>query len=247
MLSVIRSLSSLLSYNRHINKSRKQTCHQRSSTPEQSNEDQWQDTGEVYYLENTLKLSYQSKHGKVTFEELNFSSLSEVLKDIRKNEHDYLKQSAIAGQKIAFNISLCAVTWQTKGESTRIKAVADAALLRSTDIDFTHSQAVFKQDFMLEHDDVLSASGPRKKGVSTYYNVSVPQFLVEIKKANLAIAPENKRRINVKHDNFDSMFSENETLQLQRVLSSSNTKEGNTEEDSADLRLRNKQSQKTHT
>ena len=187
-------------------------------TPKQSNEPLWQDTGEVFYIENTLKLSYQSKYGRVTFEDLNFVTLTEVLKDIKKNEEDYLKQASVAGQKIAFDISLCAVTWQQNGDSTRIKAISDAAVLRSTDVDFSHSQAVFKQNFMLEHDDVLSSSSPNRNGTSTHYNVSVQQFLVEIKKANLAIAPENKRRINVKNENFERTFTAREELNLRGIL-----------------------------
>jgi hypothetical protein len=43
----------------------------------------WRDTGQVYYLENTIKLTYQSKAGAVTIEKLSIDRLHEVVKGIK--------------------------------------------------------------------------------------------------------------------------------------------------------------------
>ena len=43
----------------------------------------WRDTGQVYYLENTLKLTFQSNSGAITIEKMSLESLPRVLKELQ--------------------------------------------------------------------------------------------------------------------------------------------------------------------
>ena len=74
----------------------------------------WQDTGKVYYLENTLKLSYESDLGKVTIEDLNLDKLRGVLEQISNKDRSLQNQKAVANVQDALTIRICAVTWQKK-------------------------------------------------------------------------------------------------------------------------------------
>jgi hypothetical protein len=179
----------------------------------------WRDTGQVYYLLNTLKLSYESEYGAVTFENLNVSSLTALLAELQNTQHTHLKQKVTAGQTFAYSISLCGVTWEEHQDSTRVKAIAEAAMLRSTQNDFVRSQAVFKHQSLLEHDDILNApTATNKAGVFTYSNVSIKQFVAQLEHTNATISQDLRRRINVQPDNFKRLFSEREQHEVNTLL-----------------------------
>ncbi|MET1218216.1 MAG: hypothetical protein ABWW63_01130 [Glaciecola sp.] len=178
----------------------------------------WRDTGQVYYLENTLKITYQSQYGKMTLEQVKLADVVKILKDIQKNEAQYIQQAEVAGQKDAICISVCAVTWQTNGETTRIKAIPEGAMLRSQHANFFRTQAVFKHEFALEHDDLLTSNALIKPGWFTYMGISVEQFLLQIRKSNLAISPAFKRLVSVNAENFAETFTDNEKGQVMPFL-----------------------------
>lgn len=91
----------------------------------------WEDTGKVFYIENTLKLTYESNSGSITLEKLSMQALPDLINNISLlPENSPLAIKNTANQKSAFNISLCGVTWQKNANATRIKAIPDAALLR---------------------------------------------------------------------------------------------------------------------
>jgi len=173
----------------------------------------WRDTGQVYYLENTIKLTYQSKAGAVTIEKLSLDRLHDVVRELQAlNESSTLARSEVANQTDAFNISVCGVTWQKSedGKSVRIKALPEAALLRSPTACFTKSQAVFKHAFMLEHDDLLTPSSSGKPGIYTYNRISINQFTEQLANANARISPAERKKITVGFDNFSTAFTEHE-------------------------------------
>jgi hypothetical protein len=179
----------------------------------------WRDTGQVYYMTNTLKLSYETKFGPVTYENLSLESLPKLLKELNAPYNPLLQQKETAEQKDAFVISMCGVTWEENETSTRVKAITEAAMLRSVQSDFKKSQAVFKHEYFLEHNDVLNApSLSNSNGVFTYANISIEEFVEQIEIANTHISAELKRRINVQPDNFKSLFSASEEQALGHVL-----------------------------
>ena len=179
----------------------------------------WKDTGKVYYLENTLKLSYDSELGKVTYEDLNLEKLGQVLSELAYSDRKGSNQKSTANVKDALTISICAVTWHQKDGSTRIKAIPNAAVLRSKSSDFQQSQAVFRHEHQLEHDDVLAATNVNgKNGVFTYTGISVEQFVKQIEYTNQALSSDYKKQISVKQDNFKQAFTENEEQAIQSLL-----------------------------
>lgn len=179
----------------------------------------WRDTGQVYYMTNTLKLSYETKFGPVTYENLTLESLPQLLQELSASDNPLLQQKETADQKDAFVISMCGVTWEENKNSTRVKAITEAAMLRSVQSDFKKSQAVFKHEYFLEHNDVLNApSLSNNKGVFTYANISIEEFVAQIELANTHISADLKRRISVQPDNFKSLFSAAEEQALGKVL-----------------------------
>ncbi|WP_394223177.1 hypothetical protein [Alteromonas gracilis] len=196
----------------------------RSVEPSSSNNSAislWKDTGQVYYLENTLKLTYQSNAGKVTIEKLSLSSLPEVLAELQALDNvSTLSRKEVANQVDAFSVSVCGVTWQTShdGQSVRIKALPEAATLRSPTACFTKSQAVFKHAFMLEHDDLLTPTLSGKPGIFTYNRISINDFINQLTLSNEKITQSQKAKIAVGHENFEAAFTEHEQSIIEQFI-----------------------------
>lgn len=180
----------------------------------------WQDTGQVYYLENTIKLTYTSNSGEITLEKLTVDGLRSAVQTIDAMPDDSpFARSTVANQDDAFVISICGVTWQKNDCSVRIKAIPEAALLRSKTACFSKSQAVFRHAVALEHDDVLTQSSVAGQGGAfTYNRVSLAAFTDQIARANSRIAPKGKHAITVGVDNFSTAFTEHEQQAIDTLL-----------------------------
>ena len=182
----------------------------------------WHDTGQVYYLENTLKLTYQSKSGPITIEKLSLNAIAEVLTQLQAlDASSPLSRQEVANQTDAFNISICGVTWQksSDGSTTRIKALPEAALLRSPTACFSKSQAVFKHAFLLEHDDLLTpTTSSGRPGVFTYNRISIAEFTQQIAAANARLSGKDKPAITVGFDNFNTAFTEHEQQTIEAII-----------------------------
>lgn len=182
----------------------------------------WHDTGQVYYLENTLKLTYQSKSGPITIEKLSLHAVADVLAQLQAlDASSPLSRQEVANQTDAFNISVCGVTWQksSDGTSTRIKALPEAALLRSPTACFSKSQAVFKHAFLLEHDDLLTpTTSSGRAGVYTYNRISIAEFTQQLATANARLASKDRRKITVGFDNFNAAFTEHEQQAIEAII-----------------------------
>ena len=182
----------------------------------------WHDTGQVYYLENTLKLTYQSKSGPITIEKLSFNAVADVLAQLQAlNASSPLSRQQVANQTDAFNISVCGVTWQksSDGTSTRKKALPEAALLRSPTACFSKSQAVFKHAFLLEHDDLLSPiTSSGRAGIYTYNRISIAEFTQQLVAANARLVSKDRHKITVGFDNFNTAFTEHEQQAIEAII-----------------------------
>lgn len=180
----------------------------------------WEDTGKVFYIENTLKLTYESNSGSITLEKLSMQALPDLINNISLlPENSPLAIKNTANQKSAFNISLCGVTWQKNANATRIKAIPDAALLRSQTACFSKSQAIFRHATLLEHDDLLTSSLIQPKAGQFIYNrITVEQFTQQIKIANKRISEDLKKKVLINQDNFDSPFTEHESEEIERLI-----------------------------
>lgn len=181
----------------------------------------WQDTGQVLYLENTFKLSYTANSGIVNLEKMSTAMLSHTIQQLAElPPSSPLAKVSVGDNDSAFNISVCAVTWQRHNDKLRIKAIPEAALLRSCTSCFSRSQAVFKHQFLLEHDDTLSATN-NKLGVFTYEQISIAQFTAQIALANGRVKKSLKSSVSVKSENFDSRFTEHEKQSIETVINES--------------------------
>ncbi|MEQ3512867.1 hypothetical protein ABMY35_05795 [Pseudoalteromonas sp. BZB3] len=180
----------------------------------------WEDTGKVFYIENTLKLTYESNGGSITLEKLSMQALPDLINNISLlPENSPLAIKNTANQKSAFNISLCGVTWQKNANATRIKAIPDAALLRSQTACFSKSQAIFRHATLLEHDDLLTSSLIQPKAGQFIYNrITVEQFTQQIKIANKRISEDLRKKVLINQDNFDSPFTEHESEEIERLI-----------------------------
>lgn len=180
----------------------------------------WEDTGKVFYIENTLKLTYESNGGSITLEKLSMQALPDLINNISLlPENSPLAIKNTANQKSAFNISLCGVTWQKNANATRIKAIPDVALLRSQTACFSKSQAIFRHATLLEHDDLLTSSLIQPKAGQFIYNrITVEQFTQQIKIANKRISEDLRKKVLINQDNFDSPFTEHESEEIERLI-----------------------------
>ena len=180
----------------------------------------WEDTGKVFYIENTLKLTYESNGGSITLEKLSMQALPDLINNISLlPENSPLAIKNTANQKSAFNISLCGVTWQKNANATRIKAIPDAALLRSQTACFSKSQAIFRHATLLEHDDLLTSSLIQPKAGQFIYNrITVEQFTQQIKIANKRISEDLRKKVLINQDNFNSPFTEHESEEIERLI-----------------------------
>lgn len=190
----------------------------------------WKDTGQVYYLENTLKLTYQSNAGAITLEKIALDDLPEILHQLQSvDANSPLARKEVANQTDAFSVSVCGVTWQTSenGDSVRIKALPEAAALRSPTACFAKSQAIFKHAFMLEHDDLLTPiSSSNKPGIFIYNRISIGDFTKQIARANARLAPAQKAKVAIGQDNFSSAFTEHEQSAIEQFVHPDNPRNG---------------------
>lgn len=216
MFSLIAKMSTLLRKNSHPSSGKSLSTGEVKS--------QWKDTGKVFYLEQTFKLVYQSNCGEVTLENLSFERLSAVLEQLKSmDEQSPMSRATIANTDSAFQLSLCAVTWQQNEDNLRIKAIPEAAILRSKTPDFNNAQAIFKHEFLLEHDDILTPTvNHQKAGVFIYNQISIGQFTEQIRVANQSIENALKRRVSVKAENYSTPFTSNEERVINAVLTDQN-------------------------
>jgi hypothetical protein len=184
----------------------------------------WEDTGRLYFLLDTLKLSFESEVGLVTYERLSVEMVKDILNQIKEGESAAFRQKIVAEQTSEIRISVCGMTWQTLHGQSRTRAITEAAVLRSTTPDFLNSQALFKHADRIIDLDPNILSLPNQVNVFTYDRVSVTDFFSQIKTINTRFEPENKASINLNRENYLAPFSDNEqktidTLEQGRSLS----------------------------
>lgn len=170
----------------------------------------WEDTGRLYFLLDTLKLSFESEVGLVTYERLSIDMVKDILQQIKAGKSAAFRQKVVAEQTSEIRISVCGMTWQTLHGQSRTRAITEAAVLRSTEPDFFKSQALFKHADRQADLDPNILSLPNQGNVFTYDRVSVSDFFTQIKTINTRFEPENKASINLNRENYLAPFSDNE-------------------------------------
>lgn len=180
----------------------------------------WQDTGEVMYLFDTIKLSFESEVGEVTFEKLKPEDVASILADIEQANSPAMRQKITAEQTAEIRISICGISWQTHNGQIRAKAIPEAAVLRSTSADFSHSQAVFKHADLIANLDRELLFLPNQTNVFRYNDVSVKAFIEQLETINARFSQNKDNLICLNKANYDAPFSEHEqdTLKMLNVV-----------------------------
>lgn len=179
----------------------------------------WIDTDVIYYLLNTIKLSYESKNGLVTFEKLNTSDLLELLEQIKTTTQSHLSVRKIANSSTIIKISVCGMTWQAKDRKKRVKAINEAAVLRLRGEEFSKSQAIFKHANLQEDgntDQLLSCM--MNPLLFNYENISITQFVEILEEQNARLPSTYTHRNHLNYENFRELFSQHEIEAFNRIV-----------------------------
>jgi hypothetical protein len=171
----------------------------------------WEDTGMVYYLLDTLKITYQGSAGLITIEKLSIDNVVEILESIYSVAYIGLAPDCVAEVQASINISVCGISWDKRGNKYRVKAMPDAAVLRTLDNRCIQSQALF-QHAALQVDDGISPLEGRlhQCGALKYSGISFGQFIQKLKAANEAIDRSFVKKSPISADNFSTIYSATE-------------------------------------
>lgn len=184
-------------------------------TSQQAN---WQHCGHIYYLLNTLKLSYESHCGRVTYEKLNLDSLHELCAELQRGQH--IAPRGMAHLPELFSLSVCGVCWEELGTQIRTKAIPEAACIRFENIEYTASEAKFQMSYRMSDDGVtpLVNQAGFDRAVRRINNISVSEFIHFLQTCNSHIPRHLISKLAIRSENFDSVFTLTESHFLKQVL-----------------------------
>lgn len=183
-----------------------------TSAAKQVNASLWRDTGLLFYLMDTIKLTVETELGLMSLEKLSLLDLEQIIVDIQTKADGAVLPKQLMGQEALISISICAASWQERAGEKRIKAINEAAVLRLKQQGNCHSQALFKCEnadltSTMELDTVCSFS----PNTHQYYDITLSQFIERLVCNNKRLPTELVSVIPVNSKNFASLFSRNET------------------------------------
>lgn len=178
----------------------------------------WHHCGHIYYLLSTLKLSYESHCGRVTYEKINLDSLRELCTELQKGDHIAPKDTAHLPE--LFSLSVCGVCWEELGSQVRTKAIPEAACIRFENIDYTASEAKFQMASRMTDDGVTPLTNQTgfDKAIRRINNISVFEFIRFLEACNTRIPRHLVSRLAIRSENFDSIFTLTESNFLEQLL-----------------------------
>ena len=170
----------------------------------------WEDTGEMYFLIETLKLCFESELGSVCYERIEICDALELLKQLQLGNTPAFRQKIIASQPTEIRLSVSGLSWQTLHGNIRTRAVSDAAILRATDPEFQNSQAVFKHADRIHDLDASILTLPNQLNIFTYEHITPLQFMEQLNRINKRFTPGKGSSVNVNRENYIAPFTEHE-------------------------------------
>ena len=175
--------------------------------------DLWQDCGDIYYLLDTLKLTYESTQGLITIEKLP----QESIRNLMKGKLPLLEQLEIAE---CITLSVCAVSLQNLESKTRTKAIANAAFLRLFKHSGLQSQAQFQHaDLPIDNKADALTRFDFKRGINISYGLSLKNFITAlINKNENYVKKFGKNSSSVTADNFQAVFTHHELAKFSKIL-----------------------------
>lgn len=172
----------------------------------------------VFYLLDTLKLSYQAALGQVSIEKLTQQGAMALIQQVENEQTSLSRNFDPAGQHCCFYLQLCAVQWERTEKGVRVRAMPDAASLR-----FIHSKADNFEGHFLHHypdqkrdDGITPYLEPVKTGLQ-HCKTSLPDlaaFFSELSRNNQkAVSVFGKQQL-LCADHFSAIFTEHETARI---------------------------------
>ncbi|RJE77584.1 hypothetical protein BGP78_00855 [Pseudoalteromonas sp. MSK9-3] len=175
----------------------------------------WQDTGKVYYVLETLKISYLSNFGHTTFESLSPNTALSLIEDIYHPGNLNLAPKVTAGITSPVHISVCGITWQKNSTQLRIKAIPEAATLRTQEANFANSQALFQHGSRTVDVAISSLSEhPTCTDSFRYNNINLKQFIKQLEHVNSFLPASLQRKAPICRNNFKKIYSDHENTVL---------------------------------
>lgn len=184
----------------------------------------WRDTGKIYYVLDTLKISYLAKKGQITFENLSADTAHSLINDIYNPGNAQLAPKITTNTQSCIHISVCGITWQENDAQLRVKAIPDAATLRTHDKKFIQSQALFQHASVSIDDGTTPIGDPHnRKGVFKYTGVNLKQFIAQLMLANAMLPDSLQKKPPICRNNFKKVYSEYELSVLSKLSALENT------------------------
>lgn len=167
----------------------------------------WAETGLIYYLLDTVKVSFDTDFGTSCYEQVPIAKLADLIDLISNESRPELALKHTAGLQSCITIRLCGVSWQKKQQQLRVKAIDNAAVLRLKLSGNCSSHAMFKLENGNTEGDLKPASSLNDE-LFHYYDVSVAQFIERLLQANSHLPEQLKRSMSVNAQNFTSPFTD---------------------------------------
>jgi hypothetical protein len=178
----------------------------------------WKDTGEVFYVLETLKISYMSNLGHTTFESLSPKDAHFLIQDIYNPGNLKLAPKCTAGISSAVHISVCGITWQENGDQLRIKAIPEAAVLRTQQPNFINSEALFQHGSRTVDVAISTLSEhPTCNASFKYKNINLEQFIKQLEQVNSILPQSLQRKQPICRENFKKVYSDHESEVLSNL------------------------------
>ncbi len=175
--------------------------------------DSWQDCGDMYYLLDTFKLTYESTQGLITIEKLPPESLRDLIKG-----HFALLETLEISECIT--LSVCAVGLQHFENKKRTKAIANAALFQFFKDSDLQSQAQFQHaDLPVDGKTDALTRYDFKRGMHISYGLSLKKFIAALINQNAHYVKQfGKKPSAVRADNFQIVYTNHELAKFSEIL-----------------------------
>ncbi|MEM0910289.1 MAG: hypothetical protein AAGJ37_04900 [Pseudomonadota bacterium] len=189
-------------------------CQNKEITPNKSVA-LWEDTGRIFYLLSTLKITYQNQLGLITIENIRSDRLVRTLEEIRREVRQTFGSEHNRTASPIIDVSVCGVSWQQYNNASRVKAVNDAARLRLNAENICQTCAEFRYE--LKESTEEKSIHHLRVGEHKYFDVTPEQFLNKLNQQNSSLPQKFKKKLHVKADNFVALFSSSEVSTINGV------------------------------
>ncbi len=169
----------------------------------------WQKCADIYYLLDTVKISYNADFGNVTLENMHFEEITDCIHSLTTLQKGRVQSP--------LTITVCGVTWDVltlpeQDMQHRVRAIPKAAGLRYFADNCISSDAYFYQASQLALDAVPSDYfSDRKIGEAKAVSaLTLKQFLHKLQQNNQQFLQQYGKPLHLHKANFEEPMTEHE-------------------------------------